>query len=256
MSLLAELNHDERDLAIDFDEPTHIYTVYGDSSYTSVTGFVHGLFPVFQPRKVIDTFYSKWQKDPGGKYYGMSKLSIQEMWTKNGQDASRLGTLMHEAIEYHLNGENHEAQSTPEFFQYLRMTVDVIEKMKLRPFRTEKRVFVEALHLAGSVDALFITPEGKIQVWDWKRSKEIKMSAFRKSDVCLHPLLGHLPNCNFVTYSLQLHVYRLILHRWYSYDMDDKCFLGVCHPDRENYQVVECMDLRKEVIMLFEELLC
>ena len=50
---LAEKNPHERDNHIEFDEPTHVYTVDGDSNYTSVTTFNHSHFAHFDADKII-----------------------------------------------------------------------------------------------------------------------------------------------------------------------------------------------------------
>ena len=48
---LSEKNPHERDNHIVFDEPTHVYTVDGDSNYMSVTTFNHSHF---EPIVMVD----------------------------------------------------------------------------------------------------------------------------------------------------------------------------------------------------------
>ena len=51
---LSTLNAHKRDEYIEFDEPTHVYTVKGDSNYTSVTTWNHSHFGHFNADEVID----------------------------------------------------------------------------------------------------------------------------------------------------------------------------------------------------------
>ena len=52
---LALKNPHPRDKFISFDEGPHIYTVHGDSSFTSVTTWNHTHFPHFDADAIIDT---------------------------------------------------------------------------------------------------------------------------------------------------------------------------------------------------------
>ena len=54
MNLLETRNPHERDNHITFDEEPHIYTIDGDSNYTSVTTWNHSHFEHFDSDKVID----------------------------------------------------------------------------------------------------------------------------------------------------------------------------------------------------------
>ena len=73
-TLLSRENNHERDDHISFDEGPHIYTIDGDSNYTSVTTWVHKNFEDFDADKIIDNMMKnpiKWEKN---KYYGKTKI--------------------------------------------------------------------------------------------------------------------------------------------------------------------------------------
>ena len=78
---LAELNTHERDIRIVFDEGPHIYTVKGDSNYTSVTTLVHKHFAEFDADKIIRKMMAgrNWMFS---KYFGMTADEIKESWDK------------------------------------------------------------------------------------------------------------------------------------------------------------------------------
>ena len=86
---------------------------------------------------------------------------------------------------------------------------------ELKPYRTEGCVYYEELKLSGSIDMIFENPDGTLQIYDWKRCKEISYdSSFGK--FAKTPCISHLPDTNFWHYSLQLNVYRAILELKYG----------------------------------------
>ena len=74
-TFLAEKNSHERDAHISFEEGPHIYTIDGDSDYTSVTKWNHSHFPKFDADLVIGKMMAspRWPQSP---YFGMSKDEI------------------------------------------------------------------------------------------------------------------------------------------------------------------------------------
>ena len=67
MDTLARKHHHLRDEHIQFDEPTHTYTIDGDSSFTSVTTWNHSHFEKFNADKIIDRMM-KSKNWPNSKY--------------------------------------------------------------------------------------------------------------------------------------------------------------------------------------------
>ena len=54
LTYLANKNKHPRDDRILFDEPTHVYTIDGDTGFTSVTTWNHSHFENFDSDKIID----------------------------------------------------------------------------------------------------------------------------------------------------------------------------------------------------------
>lgn len=87
----------------------------------------------------------------------------------------------------------------------------------LRPYRTEWRIFSRRCNVAGSVDMVFYNERtGALDIYDWKRSKEIKCDGWGR--YATHPLLkeDEIPDANFYKYSLQLAAYKYILEAEYE----------------------------------------
>lgn len=251
----------ERDPRLKFYEGPHLYEVdwNGDGKFSSqdivsVTGFVHNYFPHFDPDAVIIKMKqsTNW---PKSKYFGMSPEDIKAQWNKAGEDACRLGTIMHEEIECLYNGKEPENPTTE--FKQFEVYYNKMKK-KWLPFRTEWKLFSSSEYkLTGTIDMLYIhrdiseresiskdgTKTLHLRMSDWKRSKQIKrFSPFS----CGLGICSELPDCNFFHYALQLNTYKYMLERWYKnivvdgvvYDniVIDQMYLVVMHPDtRKHY---------------------
>jgi hypothetical protein len=242
---LSKKNAHERDNNISFEEGPHIYTVNGErGTYTSVTTWNHRHFEEFNADKIIDNILkSKKMSNPTYAYYGKTREDIKKMWDDNRDNAAKEGTKMHNDIECYYNGMEVTNDSLEYgFFQnYLK------EYGHLVPYRTEWMVYYEELKLSGSIDMIYENPDGTLQIYDWKRCKEIKFEAdfgkFAKT-----PCISHLPDTNFWHYSLQLNMYKTILEHKYGKKVT-ALYLVCMHPENKykNYQRIEVPFLNKEM---------
>ena len=236
-----------RDEHITFDEGPHIYTIDGDSGFMSVTTWIHTHFSKFDADQVLDNmFRGKKMQDPNYKYYGMTREEIKTLWSQN--DAAQKGTDMHYDIECYYNGLDVKNDSLEyEFFQKFAE-----DYKHLKPYRTEWIVFYEEMRLAGSIDMVFEDEQGDLWIYDWKRTKELNPESFGNK-MALTSCIGHLPDCHFWQYSLQLNIYRGILERKYGKKIKGMCLVRL-HPENvyKTYDHIPVPFLDKEVDDLFQ----
>lgn len=246
---LATKNAHERDQYITFDEGPHIYTVHGEQGYTSVTTWNHSHFDHFDADAILDKMFAgKRMRDPNYKYYGMTREEIKASWDKNRDSASFAGTNMHYDVECYYNGM--DVQNDSNEFQYFRKFVKDFPDLK--PYRTEWCVYYEELKLSGSIDMVFENPDGTIQIYDWKRCREISYeNNFGKSS--LTSCISHLPDTNFWHYALQLNTYKTILEHKYGKKVTG-LYLVCMHPENptKSYDRIEVPFLDKEMQALLE----
>jgi hypothetical protein len=244
---LATQNKHPRDTHLRFYEPTHTYYIKGSSEgVISCTGFIHTFFPHFNAKATIEKMMKspKWPQSP---YYGMTKEAIEEKWSSSGKEASSLGTAMHLSIEQFLNGAYDiidpavkESKEWEYFMNFWNECGDDLE-----PFRMEWEVWCELHMLCGSIDGVFRRKsDGKIVIYDWKRSKEIKTSNDFETG---YPPLEHLPNTNYWMYTLQLNIYKWFLETYYDCDVGD-LYLVILHPNNRNYRRIRLNFLEQEVL--------
>jgi hypothetical protein len=245
MSLARKHRH-ERDNQIHFDEPTHVYTINGESKgWVSCTGFLHSFFPKFDADEVIDKMM-KSKNWPNSQWFGMSKEAIKAAWNANGREASEAGTAMHLGIEMVMNAAEDEVvpevKETKEweyFWNYWRIDSEIWE-----PWRTEWEVWDDELKLAGSIDMVYRNKkDGTFAIYDWKRAKEMKMdNSFGKG----YGPVSHLPDSNYWHYTLQLNMYRWLLEKHYGLVISEMALI-VLHPNNKNYKRFKLNRLEEEI---------
>jgi len=249
--VLATKNKHPRDDHIRFFEPTHTYYIDGSSTnVTSCTGFLHQFFPHFDAKATIQKMMRspKWAQS---KYFGKTAIEIETGWSDSGKEASGLGTAMHLAIEQFLNGAHERidpaVKDTPEW-QYF-MNFWELHGHDLEPYRMEWEVWSAPHLLCGSIDGVFKRrSDGKIVLYDWKRSKEIKSTNDYEKG---YAPVDHLPNCNYWHYTLQLNTYRWFLETLYGLEVGDM-YLVILHPNNPNYRRIRLNRLEKEVLDMLE----
>jgi ATP-dependent exoDNAse (exonuclease V) beta subunit len=246
MKLQRERPH-ERDRRLVFDEAPHVYYLDGTPVKTSVTTFIHSMFPHFNANKIAPFSHKKHFNNPDSEYYQLSVEEIKDLWENNRDTAATAGTKMHKSIELFYNEEpiTTEMLESTEFQYFTNFNNDF---KHLKPYRTEWEVFDEDHCLAGSIDMIYENPDGTLVIYDWKRSKEIKTE--NKYEKGYAPL-DHLPNCNFWHYSLQLNTYKRILETNYGKTIVG-LFLVILHPNNMNYIRLEVPDMQDTVQFLFD----
>ena len=95
------------------------------------------------------------------------------MWDNNRDQASGAGTKMHYDIECYYNNMDVKNDST-EFKWFLEFDDWVRANTNMIPYRTEMIVWDKELKLCGSIDMLYENEFGELELYDWKRCKEIK----------------------------------------------------------------------------------
>lgn len=248
--MLSEKHSHERDKNIQFYEENHIYVIAGlKESPISVTTVIHEYFPKFDSDKIIDKMMTsyKWKES---KYYGMSKSDIKEKWEKDRNLAAAQGTLMHKSIEDYINEGKTPLISTREFEYFLRFWTGLKNGSPLcYPYRTEWYIYDEDVKIAGSIDFVLADELGQLIIFDWKRSKEIKMNNQYQTGT---GILSHLDDCNFNHYSIQLNCYRYILEKKYNKKVRNM-FLVILHPDNEDFILLQVPSLKTEIEAIWKE---
>ena len=275
--VLKNYNAHERDKNIQFFEEGHKYIILSDpnSKYTSVTTWAHSHFPHFDADKIIEAMMKGKGWKEGHKYWGLTPDQIKSQWNSNKDSVAGAGTSLHYEIECFMNnghlssGYNHAdlyndylnglnnnltegLKEKPIEWQYFINYVKDLPDFK--PYRTEWTIYHEELKLAGSIDMIYENADGSLDIYDWKRCKEItRINNFNKFAVTR--CISQFPDANFWHYSLQLNIYKAILEEKYDKKIRNLCLVKL-HPENEdkNYEIIPLPNLTNEIKELFEEL--
>jgi ATP-dependent exoDNAse (exonuclease V) beta subunit len=266
----------ERDNNIEFEEFGHKYKILTDveSTYTSVTTFIHSHFPNFEADKIIEKMMKGKSWKEGHKYWNMTQEEIKNQWKENGNNVSQLGTQMHFEFECFMNNpnlpigythnelldnyiKNNSNNNEISDFQILKEWIYFIEFIKdfphLKPYRTEWTIYDEELKLAGSIDMVYENSDKTLSIYDWKRVKNITtVNNFNK--YAITDSICHMPDSNFWHYTLQLNIYKTILEKKYNKSVSD-LYLVRIHPESEEntYELIKIPILLLEINDLFDE---
>lgn len=269
-TVLSNKNPHNRDVNIKFYEHGHRYEITTDpgKKYTSVTTLVHSQFPKFNADAVIAKIMKSKNWGPGHKYWGLTADEIKASWNTSGTAAANSGTNLHEQIEHFMNDKRFTFHYTHRelFNEYnILKKYEKIERgiewefflkfvedtPHLKPYRTEWMIYDEDVKVAGSIDMVYENPDGTLEIYDWKRCKEItKINGW--NETATNPLIKHLQSTNFWQYSLQLNTYKYILESKYGKNVTKLCLVRI-HPDSTTYELLEVPFLTKEVTDLFRE---
>jgi hypothetical protein len=233
------MNPHSRDDRIEFSQASHSYFL-DKIPVKSASHLVAKFFTEF------DSYGAAKKLKPSNPLYGKSVDEIVLLWSKKGQEASHLGTLLHEQIENYYTGAPYE--STSDFERFLRFAKDHSE---LQAYRCEWRIFDEDFHIAGTID--FIAKnKGVYEMYDWKRSKKVVDSRTGQpiaKDYWGKKGIGKLRGIDDTSYNhycLQQSIYKFILEKNYGLQIS-KMFLVVIHPELDGYFKVEVPYLKNYV---------
>ena len=250
--MLNLTNTHVNDTRVFFDSKNHEYFVDGKKINYSVTGLIESFFPEFDSDYWSDKKAIERIKIEGGKLtdeniYKVKKDILME-WEENRKDAADKGTILHEKIENFYNNIEDNLDA-PEFTYFKKF----IQKYpKLKPYKTEWRIFDSNLSLAGSIDMVYEKDNGDLFLFDWKRSTKIINGAGHliESDYDYgFDELSHIADNSYNRYSLQLNLYKYIIESNYGKKISSMNLL-ILHPHFHTFFHLQIPDLEKETKFL------
>jgi ATP-dependent exoDNAse (exonuclease V) beta subunit len=189
---------------ITFTEEDHKYVDTKARTYVSATTFIHSLFTEFDTEGISARYAAK---------HGKNQDDVKREWEANKVQAAEYGTRVHAFAEAKLAGlalpEPTDGRDK-KAFNAVAEYIDAELKDNFTIIEQEMIIFSPELCLAGTVDLLAKDKRGQLWVLDWKTNKEIKYNNRFQSG---KNALKHLEDCNFNHYSLQLNLYRRLLHQ-------------------------------------------
>jgi hypothetical protein len=215
---------------LQFDEETHTYSIQ-NQTLQCVSAVVASQFRKFNSHAIARAVAKKEQS----RYYGMNHEEILKQWSETGKESRDLGMALHRDIEsFYRYGKAPQIESR-EWQHFLRFHQDHPDWECIG-----NEVQVHNNKVAGTIDAIFKTPEGVVLV-DWKRCKAIDFSGYGMGK----GVMKHVADCNYSKYSLQLSLYRALIRQEVV-----SCFIVQLHPSLDTYSKIRAQDFSIEAQLL------
>ncbi len=218
-----------------FEPIAHTYHL-DDVQFTSATTWLH------QFQEAFDADAISLRMAKGNK---QAALELQRQWKVKSNAACSRGTHLHEYLECKIAGvdvalHDDAIDLYPVADRFIAETAGKID-FSMCEFRT----YNEAWKICGTVDLLVWNKRyQQYEIWDYKTNKSIDMkSNYNKK---LKAPFNQFDDCNFIMYSLQLSLYRLMI------ELNTDIKIGTCrlvHIAPDNYHMFTCLDLRKNILV-------
>lgn len=230
---------------------------YIDSSHSYVTEYGESYLPVtqlikqYEPRK-------NWQEiaEKYAKKHKKTTEQVQAEWKEEGRKAIEKGLHFHDKMErLYVDRGSWEVDGV----EYKVIHSPIIDDVKVAiPLKLEDGIYPEIIiysdkyKISGQADLVEVA-KGKMNIKDYKTSKEIKTESYKHwrtgHEMMLFPL-SHLMNCNFYQYALQLNIYMSLLK---SHNRKLKVGqMEILHVKDENVTVYPVPNLQKEAKTILE----
>jgi hypothetical protein len=207
-----------------FQDEGHKYFSDDDFRWVSATKLVEQFKEPFDAKLVAERC-SKSKKEKNKKYRGKTVDEIIAIWDKESERASTLGTWYHNQREQDvLNcfSITRDGMELPIISPQIDGKVKLAPKQKLVPgIYPEHLVYLKSASICGQADRVEIVGD-RVDVYDYKTNKEIKMQGYEFWDGSKKMMLGplrHLEDCEFNHYALQLSIYLFIILK-HNYNMN------------------------------------
>ncbi|MBF0474550.1 MAG: PD-(D/E)XK nuclease family protein [Deltaproteobacteria bacterium] len=220
---------------VSFDPGPHIYRMGAGSPMMSCTTFIKTFFPAFDREGVSARYAEK---------YDLDQATVLANWDAKGTAAATLGTKVHRYAECLMTGQTPLPRPADdiEAGYFESAALGVVHLLKKYEFiKSEMMIASPGLGLAGTID-LIMKQKKTFLILDWKTNAKINKSNQYQKGL---PPIGHIDDCNYNHYRLQLNLYQYLLEKE-KYFVDATGFrTGLIHlsPDGAMPEIMTIQDM-------------
>lgn len=159
----------------------------------------------------------------------LTPVDLRRLWPQ-------FGTRLHKDIELFLNKEEltQGTEHTEEFQQFKSFHLYHLRMRNQEVLRTELTMCVPELYLCGQIDCLARKPNGKLVIYDWKRTAVL---AKKLTGPEMPEPWDHRPHTRLDEYTIQINIYAHMLRLLGVTDVDELAL--VCfHRELREYFLV------------------
>lgn len=237
-----------------FKPESHTYLINGREAQ-SVTSLL---------KKFVKPFERDYWANIKARQLGIEVDELLAKWEYSAKLSQTKGSIVHSYIESQLTGCQFEypEESVLRLFGHdpiqepfthisqvaQQFILDIQNKML--PVASELIVGDSEYLLGGTVDQIFYNKKSaKLEIWDWKTNKEIKLESRYYH---LAPL-SHIPDTELDHYSLQLALYKLILERNTGIKFGNSYIVWL-NEAQPKYQIFKTRDYQVEAQLILDHI--
>jgi hypothetical protein len=202
-------------MELQFKADTHKYESVDDPTKQWISST--GLVGVFKPPFDRDNIAKKASKNKKSKWYNMPVKEIIEAWDAESNRALTLGNWYHSQREIEVAACDTLRRDGKDLLIFRPIEQD---GMRFSPDQAlvpgiypEHMVYLKSAKICGQADRVEIVGD-KVNIYDYKTNKEIKVEAYTNWEGITKKLLtplGHIDDCHLMHYALQLSIYMYII---------------------------------------------
>lgn len=239
----------------EFFDSTHTYYYKGKRVGISTTGLIHQYSNEFNKWDISARVANK---------RGISQLEVLEEWRIENLYSTIKGSKIHEFAQSLWEGKDYifEYDDLPDVIDKRRLQEDllVMSGQAINFYNDYKDMYeligceiylgVPDFDECEATDMLLMNKyTNELLIIDFKSNKKIDYESFGHQKMKV-PLQKY-EDCNYIHYSLQLNAYAYKIEYMTGIKVKDKLLIYFdCNKD--NYEVIEPLELRKEVIKIYE----
>ena len=239
----------------EFVDETHTYYYKGEKVSISTTGLIHQ----------YSNEFDKWEMSANvARKKGVSQLEVLEEWRIENLHSTIKGSMIHEFAQSLWEGKDYifKYDDIPDKINIRRLQEEllVMSNQAVNFYKDYKDLYdlvgceiylgVPDFDECGATDMLLknkFTEE--LLVIDFKSNKRIDYESFGHKKMKV-PLQKY-EDCNYIHYSIQLNAYSYKIEYMTGIKVKEKLLIYFdCTKD--NYEVIEPLEMRKEVIEIYE----
>lgn len=240
---------------IKFIQKNHIYWI-DNIKATSVTSLL---------KQYVKPFERDYWANIKAEQAGITVEEILSQWEFSAKFSQIKGTLVHQFIENKLiqNEFIYPEKMIVQAFGYdpiripFNQIISVVEQFlddienKMFPIASEFVIGDAQYLVGGTIDQLFYNKKSnKLEIWDWKTNKEIKL----KSRYFHLASLSHIPDTELDHYSLQLSLYKLILEKNTGLELGTS-YIAWFNEKSPKYKIFATKDYKQEADLILNSML-
>ena len=240
---------------VSFNEDKHEYTLDGMKARISMTSLIGRYKQAFN-QQVQAKLYAKKNN--------LNYIDVIKEWKFKGTRSTKKGTAIHKYLEEKFNNRD---IYKPNFKSLLEHNItechwniltnqadslyDTINR-HLIVIGSEIKIFDKETGIGGAIDLLVYHPKlDQLFIIDYKSNSKIEKdntyNKFMKKPV------SHLPDINYIHYSLQTNGYQYILEKVAGLKLRNTHFLAHLNEDNDTFTLIPTLDVTREFNLIIQD---